>query len=152
VIYPLNQLLEDNTMLGLTRSNLSKGTSIELQGGYFTMESYLTGRTLTEMARIMGIQHFQIQDGAWIIRAIHLPTIENFEPAYTFSIEDSLEEYKKRVVQIWSRQGRSTLVRVLPTIDIGLFPPGPAIPQWLISSSITCEVIAFLEKDDVFSI
>jgi hypothetical protein len=138
-------------MLGLLKNNLSVGTSIE-QEGYFTLESYLTGRSLAEMARVMGIHYFQIEEGAWIVRAKHLPTIENFEPAYSFNLGDSLslEDYKKKVVQIWSRQGRSTLVKVLPTIDIGVYPPGIIVPQWYVRSSITCEVIAFLQKEDVF--
>jgi hypothetical protein len=128
----------------LPKNNFSEGMSLDTQG-YFTLEGQLTGRSLAEIARVMGLQQFQIADGAWIVKAMILPEIEDFDVAYQFAYEGTLEEYKHKMKQMWSLQGRNNLIRVVPTIDIGLYPPGPGIAQWLVKKPVNCKVLTFLE-------
>lgn len=80
----------------ILREKLRSGEASERMTGYVTREKFIVGRTPQEMEKILGLPAEELKNGAYILAADRMPTIEEFEPAgYTNTAGQKLIELNR---------------------------------------------------------
>lgn len=119
--------------------------------GFVTQEKFLRGRSLYEIEKLIGYHEGRLKGGALILKAIALPPISHFElRGYSQVAGDKFKpltgfdenKLKKISTEAWKLSGPDSLVKVIPKVSGGTYPPGLGIPQWELNQDIDFQLIA----------
>ena len=129
--------------------------------GYVTKDKFIRGRTIQQIAQILGFHPGRFRSGIAVVRLDRLPTLSEFElAAYSITAEHrfqqptglDIEKIKKMAAESWSLMGLERLVKVRPITphDPDLppdwqYPPGLGAPQWKVTSRLPGTVVDLIE-------
>jgi hypothetical protein len=130
--------------------------------GCFTKEKFISGRTLTEIERILGFRHARLSNGIAVVALIQLPGIQQFDlaaysnvPTHRHRLPEGLniEKIKTNARASWSTSGFERVVKVLPTIrhdpmmnpDVQ-YPSGQGTPQWIATVRLLGKVVGLVTE------
>jgi hypothetical protein len=132
--------------------------------GCITQEKFSKGRTLAEIERLLGFHTGRLQQGMIVTALTQIPQVGQFEfGGYSQVASHHFQEQygkvafdkdmmkKKLVSDVFKIQGPDRLVKVMANIrhnDAMLaddqYPPGRGIPQWVLTTQISAQVIALI--------
>ncbi len=134
--------------------------------GCITKEICLSGRTLSEIERILGFHKGRLAKGMVVLALTRKPKANEFEfGGYTQVASHHFEENyggvaldeskaKENIIKnVFKTHGPNRLVKVLPNIrhDLAMsddhqYPPGLGVPQWNLTKEIEMKVVGIVNE------
>ena len=148
--------------------------------GCFTLEGYILGQNLLEIARRLGLPQWRVSQGIYIAYALRVPHLTEFELAgVTHDSTDKFTSYKSGKSEYNPHQfqklyttnavvpvdfqaikkqyqnsfGVNKLVKVIcamPNQPDTIYPAGGMTPQFLMTTKLPCYVAAFVPANGNF--
>jgi len=136
------------------------GVKIAKAKGCFTLDKFISGRTLREIEKNLGFEEGRLARGGVVVALSQLPRKGEFEVAgYTnvslhrFQMPGGLDVnvLKRNAMELWELTGGNRLVKVIPTIPHDpkkdpdeQYPHARGVPQWQVMVELPCFVAATL--------